>query len=91
MSHTPGPWHVWDTPDPMLVMAEGKAVATVETGKYEDADLMASAPVLLEQRDELLAALEESVRLHLPQGGSCRVRAEAAIAKAKGAPAGRST
>ena len=43
---------------------------------------MAAAPVLLEQRDELAGRRWRRVCLvgHLPQGGSCHVRAEAAIA-----------
>ena len=75
MEHTPKPWHhdgfeIFGPP----MNNEGKFT------NVADLDLMVSAPDLLEQRDELLAALEAV----MAGSKGCVGKAEKAIAKAKG-------
>ena len=88
MSHTPGPWEVSRSP-------RGAIAKVTSNCTQGDAELMAAAPMLLEQRDELLAALENFVSIAYEPESEIRrsdvAQAEAAIAKAKGAPAGRNS
>ena len=88
--HTAGPWER----DARYIISGGRTIASVHTvsGIWEvneaNADLIASAPDLLEQRDELLAALEmimaqdSSAAVYMSE--SAYDKAVAAIAKARG-------
>ena len=97
--HTPGPWKVItsNSYNDQIQGSDGKGIADCfderdwraiqrrrvsydfSPGEAEaNARLIAAAP-------EMLEALEESVKMHLPEGSMCRKRAQAAIAKATGA------
>ena len=97
--HTKGPWEVDPRRDglgPSAIRAwDFTTIATFPKGVYPketmdaNAELMASAPDLLEQRDELLAALEGLWNDYEREWGSEHVfysypLARAAIAKARG-------
>ena len=90
--HTPGPWEVSNSP-------RGAIAKLTSNSGHADAELLAAAPMLLEQRNELLAALEslggieggghcfcfETWRDPRRESHSTRCRrAVAAIAKARG-------
>ena len=113
MSHTPGPWQAGGRYEGGRVIADDTGRSVADAWQLDrpidelkaNAALIASAPDLKEQRDELLAALEAVVYaednpgrvqahapLVTPTKRAERFRnARAAIAKAKGAPAGRNS
>ena len=94
MSHTPGPWHVF----PIEGISGGSwgivrtytppHTATAVEQTVANANLIAAAPDLLEQRNELLAALENFVAnwgsIYRSDMETAVKLAKAAIAKAKG-------
>ena len=95
--HTPGPWNLHKTWGGVTKIehggnreVQGELVAVVDTwGDNEEANaaLIASAPDLLEQRNELLAALEylvSEVTVVTESENIAYLDALDAIAKAKG-------
>ena len=96
MTHTPGPWKVYGRPavgigklgvQGILAQTMGR-LDTPHLQRLANARLIASAPDLLAQRNELLEALENFVGIAYEAEPEFRrgdlAQAEAAIALAKG-------
>jgi hypothetical protein len=83
--HTPGPWVINDQVDMLFIEADGAPVASVEVGEgpeeaegaEADARLIAAAPDLLAELEDVLSAIQDDGEI---DADSVR----ASIAKARG-------